>query len=92
MLEGNHDDYFDIKKCYSEYRDYTGALFFDKVKKASEICKKDKNSDKFLCRRFNSLMKQLTDVSRIILGINNERLTGCYCTKALAARGKCVPC
>ena len=53
---------------------------------------KDKNSDKFLCRRFKSLMKQLTDVSRIILGINNERLTGCYCTKALAARGKCVPC
>ena len=43
-------------------------------------------------RRFKSLMKQLTDVSRIISGINNERLSDATALEAQAARGKCVPC
>lgn len=92
MLQANHDDYFEVKKCYGEYQSYNSAIFYEKVRDASKICRENKNSDKFLCNKFKRKMRELLDLARVIRGENNSKTTGCYCSKALAAQGKCVPC
>ena len=96
MLQANQDDYFELKKCYSEYR-YINLIenryrFYDKVREASKICEKNKNTDKFLCNKFKHKMSELLDLARMIRGENNSKTSGCYCSKALAKQGKCVPC
>jgi hypothetical protein len=92
MLQANHDDYFEVKKCYSELQSYNSDIFYEKVREASKICSKNINADKFLCNKFKRQIKELTDLARIIRAENNSKSSGCYCSKALAAKGKCVPC